>query len=230
MNTIENRPKIFNFYNSSIGRKIITGVTGLVLTLFIVFHITGNLLVIYNRNAYNEFAHFLDRLGILLYLVELILFGTVLFHIIIGVTLTIKNYKSRDISYQQNQSAGFPSRQSISSRTMIITGLILLIFLISHLLTFKFGEYEFTIINGIRMRNVSKLVIQTFHKPAYTITYTGVMIFLGFHLHHGIWSAFQSLSFMNSSWSSLAYRISTLVAVLITLGFISIPIVIYFNI
>ena len=229
MNTIETTPKILNFYNSPIGRKIITGVTGLVLTLFIVFHVTGNLLVIYNPNAYNEFAHVLDRLGILLYLVELILFGAALFHIIIGVSLTIKNHKSRDISYQQNQSAGFPSRQSISSRTMIITGLILLVFLISHLITFKFGQYDSITIHGVTMRDMSKLVIETFHKPAYTITYTGAIIFLGFHLQHGIWSAFQSLSFMNSSWSSLAYRMSSLVAVLITLGFIAIPIVIYFK-
>ena len=55
------------------------------------------------------------------------------------------------------------------------------------------------------------------------------MIFLGFHLQHGIWSAFQSLSLMNSSWSSMAYRMSSIVAALITLGFITIPIVIYFN-
>ena len=229
MTTIENRPKILNFYSSPIGKKIITGFTGLVLTIFVIFHATANLLLLTSSQAYNQLAHFLNSLGILLYLVELILLGAVIFHIIIGVIVTLNNQRSRPISYKKIQSAGVPSKQSISSRSMIITGLILLIFLVFHVLTFKFGQCDSIIINGIEMRDLSKLVRETFHKPTYTLTYSGVMIFLGLHLRHGIWSGMQSLGAMNSRWSSLAYGMTSFLAILITLGFIIIPIVIYLS-
>ena len=227
MTSIDTRPKILNFYSSPIGKKIITGVTGLVLTLFVIFHATGNLLLLTNPKAYNQLAHFLDSLGLLLFLVEAILMGALIFHITIGVILTFNNMRSRTIGYEKIQSAGFPSKQSISSRTMIFTGSVLLIFLISHLLTFKFVQCDYIVIDGITMRNLSKLVIEIFHQPIYTITYSGVMIFLGFHLSHGIWSGLQSLSLINSERSHIIHWISFLVAVLIALGFIAIPIVIY---
>ena len=229
MTSIDTRPKILNFYSSPIGKKIITGVTGLVLTLFVIFHATGNLLLLTNTKAYNQLAHFIDSLGVLLFLVEAILMGALIFHIIIGVILTLNNVRSRTIGYEKIQSAGFPSKQSISSRTMIFTGCVLLLFLISHLLTFKFGQCDYIVIDGIQMRNLSELVIQIFHQPIYTITYSGVMIFLGFHLSHGIWSGLQSLSLINSSTSYIIHWLSLLIAVLITLGFIAIPTVIYFQ-
>ena len=229
MTTIETRPKILNFYSSPIGKKIITGVTGLGLTIFVIFHATGNLLVLFSPEAYNQLANFIDSLGILLYLVEIILLGAVIFHVIIGVIIALNNQRSRPLGYQRIESAGFPSKQSISSRTMIITGLILLIFLVFHLLTFKFAKCDSIIINGIEMRNLSKLVIATFHKRIYAFSYSGVMIFLGLHLRHGIWSGLQSLGITNSRWSYLSYGVTGFLAILITLGFITIPIVIYLS-
>ena len=229
MTPIETRPRILNFYSSPIGKKIITGVTGLVLTLFVIFHAIGNLLLLTSSKSYNQLAHFIDSLGLLLFLVEAILMAALVFHIIIGLILSFNNMRSRIVGYKKIQSAGFPSKQSISSRTMIFTGSILLVFLISHLLTFKFGQCDSIVIDGIQMRNLSKLVIETFHQPIYTITYSGVMIFLGFHLSHGIWSGIQSLSLINSNTSHIIHWISFFVAVLITLGFIAIPIVIYFR-
>ncbi|HHP7231588.1 MAG TPA: succinate dehydrogenase cytochrome b subunit [Xenococcaceae cyanobacterium] len=229
MTTTETRPKISNFYHSPIGKKLITGITGLGLTIFVIFHATGNLLLLINPEAYNQLAHFIDNLGILLYLVELVLLVAVIFHAIMGVILTINNRRSRTIGYQKFNSAGVPSKQSLSSRSMIFTGLTLLTFLVFHLLNFKFGKCDLVTINGIEMRDLSKLVLETFQQPTYVVAYSGVMLFLGLHLRHGIWSGLQSLGLMNSRWSSLSYGVTSLGAILIALGFILIPIVIYLS-
>jgi succinate dehydrogenase / fumarate reductase cytochrome b subunit len=110
---------------------------------------------------------------------------------------------------------------------MILTGLILLVFLVFHLLNFKFGKYYSTIINGVEMRDLSRLVVEKFQSPFYTLGYFGVMSFLGLHLRHGFWSAFQSLGANNARWSSLIYSIALIFAILITVGFLVLPIGIY---
>ena len=107
MTSLETRPKILNFYSSPIGKKIITGVTGSVLTIFVIFHAAGNLLLLTSPKSYNQLGHFIDSLGILLYLIEAILVGVVIFHITIGVIITFNNKRSRSIGYQKIQSAGF---------------------------------------------------------------------------------------------------------------------------
>ena len=224
MNT---QPSTINFYHSSIGKKIITGVTGLGLTLFVLFHVTGNLVLFTSNEAYNQLAHFINSLGFLLYLVEFILLGLVVFHAAIAISIYINKQQARPIDYQQLKSAGEPSKQSISSRTMIITGLILLVFLVSHILTFKFGAYYPTVINGVEMRDLARLVIEKFQNPIYTFSYVGVMIFLGFHLRHGIWSAFQSLGAINTRLSPIIYTIALIIAALISVGFLVLPLAIY---
>ena len=228
--TNNEQPIIIKFYNSSIGKKIITGVTGLGLSLFVLFHMTGNLVLFTSPEAYNQLAHFLNSLGILLYLIEFILLGLVIFHVAIAISIQISKLQARPINYEQLKSVGEPSKQSISSRTMILTGLILLVFLVFHLLTFKFGTYYSTAINGVEMRDLARLVIEKFQSPVYTFSYVGVMIFLGFHLRHGVWSAFQSLGAINARLSPLIYAIAFIFAVLIAVGFLILPLAIYLGI
>ncbi|WP_036479032.1 succinate dehydrogenase cytochrome b subunit [Myxosarcina sp. GI1] len=229
MTVTDNRPKILSFYASPIGKKIITGVTGLGLSLFVLFHMTGNLVLLSSYQAYNQLAHFIDRLGILLYVVEFVLLGLAIFHVAAAIEIRLNSYKARGTNYSQLKSAGAPSKQSISSRTMIVTGLVLLVFLVFHLLTFKFGTYYSTSINGVEMRDLAKLVIEKFQHPLYAFGYAGVMIFLGFHLRHGVWSGFQSLGLLDSRLSSLVYAIALILAVFIAIGFIALPLAIYFG-
>ncbi|MDJ0690565.1 MAG: succinate dehydrogenase cytochrome b subunit [Xenococcaceae cyanobacterium MO_188.B32] len=224
---MNDRAIIIKFYNSSLGKKIITGVTGLGLSLFVLFHMTGNLVLLTDSEAYNQLAHFLNSLGILLYLVEFILLGLVVFHVAIAISIQINKQQARPLNYEQITSIGNPSKQSISSRTMIFTGLILLVFLVFHLLTFKFGTYYSTVINGVEMRDLARLVIEKFQSPVYTFSYVGVMIFLGFHLRHGVWSAFQSIGAMNARFSPLIYTFALILAVLISGGFLVLPLAIY---
>lgn len=229
MTISSDRPKLIGFYNSPIGRKIITGLTGLGLSLFVLVHMIDNLTLFASSAAYNQLAHFINSLGILLYIIEFTLLGLVIFHIAIAISIQLNTLQARPIGYSQIKSAGEPSKQSISSRTMIITGLVLLGFLILHLLTFKFGTYYSTTINGVEMRDLSSLVMEKFHSPIYAFGYAGVMIMLGFHLRHGLWSAWQSIGVLNSKVSPLVYAIALVLAILIAVGFIILPLSIYFG-
>jgi succinate dehydrogenase / fumarate reductase, cytochrome b subunit len=229
MTISSDRPKVINFYTSPIGKKIITGITGLGLTLFVLVHLLGNLTLFAGSKAYNQLAHFIDSLGILLYLIEFILLAIAIFHVVMGITIRLNTLKARPVGYSQLKSAGTPSKQSISSRSMLITGMVLLGFLILHLTTFKFGVYYSTVINGVEMRDLSSLVIEKFQNPIYAFGYAGVMIVLAFHLRHGIWSAGQSIGVLDSKMSPVIYAIALILAILIALGFIALPISIYFN-
>lgn len=229
MTLSSDRPKPINFYNSPIGKKIITGITGLGLSLFVLFHMAANLTLLTSSKAYNQLAHLLDSLGILLYIVEFTLLGLAIFHLIVGITIKLNTLQARTIGYRQLKSIGEPSKQSISSRSMMITGAVLLGFLVWHLSTFKFGTYDSTVIDGVEMRDLSSLVIEKFQNPIYAFGYTGVMIMLAFHLRHGIWSAWQSIGVLNSKISPAVYAIALILAILIAIGFIALPLSIFFG-
>ena len=229
MTASSDRP-IINFYTSPIGKKIITGITGLGLSLFVLFHMAGNLTLFAGSQAYNKLAHFLESLGILLYIVEFTLLGLGIFHAIVGISIRLNTLKARPVGYSSRlTSVGEPSKQSISSRSMAITGLILLGFLVLHLSTFKFGAYYSTVIDGVEMRDLSSLVIEKFHNPIYAFGYAGVMIMLGLHLRHGIWSAWQSIGVLDAKISPAVYAIALVLAILIAVGFIVLPLAIYFD-
>ncbi|MEM8719889.1 MAG: succinate dehydrogenase cytochrome b subunit [Cyanobacteria bacterium P01_G01_bin.39] len=221
--------KLIQFHNSQIGKKIITGLTGLGLSLFVLFHMAGNLALLTSSKRYNQLAHYIDSLGIILYIVEFTLLGLAIFHVIVGISIRLNILQARPIGYSQLKSAGEPSKQSISSRSMLITGSVLLGFLVWHLATFKFGSYYSTTIDGVEMRDLSSLVIEKFKNPIYAFGYAGVVIMLAFHLRHGIWSAWQSIGILNSKTSPPVYAIALIFAILIAIGFIILPLSIYFG-
>lgn len=223
------RPKLIQFYNSQVGKKIITGSTGLGLSLFILFHMAGNLALLISSKKYNQIAHFIDSLGLILYIIEFTLLGLAVFHVIVGISIRINSLHARPIGYSQLKSAGKPSKQSISSRSMLITGSVLLGFLVWHLVTFKFGSYYSTIVDGVEMRDLSSLVIEKFKNPIYAFGYAGVVIMLAFHLRHGIWSAWQSIGVLNSKTSPAVYAIALVFAILMAIGFVILPLLIYFG-
>jgi succinate dehydrogenase / fumarate reductase cytochrome b subunit len=115
---------------------------------------------------------------------------------------------------------------------MIFTGSILLLFIVGHVWTFKFGpgmaEGYVTMIDGEPSRDLYRLVIETFKNPVYVIGYTVVMALLGVHLRHGFWSAFQSLGAIKPSARKTMQSAGIVVALLLAVGFLSIPLYIYF--
>ncbi len=221
--------RLMAFYTSPIGKKILTGITGLGLTLFVLIHMIGNLSYFAGADAYNTYSHTLLSLGPLLWVVELGLLAFFLFHAAIGVNIFLGKRRARPEAYAKYKSAGGTSRQSLSSRTMVVSGIILLVFLVIHLLSFKYGTYYETMVDGTPMRDLARLMTEKFQSPLYTFGYVAVVCLLGFHLRHGFWSALQSLGAMTPKLAPGIYTLGVLIAILITIGFIAPPLWIYFS-
>lgn len=213
---------------SQVGRKILTGITGVLLVIFIITHLLGNLQLLYSDpTPFNTYGLKLQNFGVLLYIIEILLGLTFLLHAYIGVAIYLRKRKARKQGYEVYKSKGGPSKQSVASRTMIITGIVLLVFLVIHLIQFRFGATEETMIGQEAARNLHLLVMQTFSNIGWVIFYVGVTLLLGFHLRHGIWSALQSLSAMKPSWSKGIYSAAFVLGALLALGFVILPVLIY---
>ena len=219
---------------NSIVRKLITGVTGLGLTLFVLMHMIGNLSYFSpDPDAYNKYAHFLMELGPLLYAVEIGLVVFFLLHAYLGVSIWRRKRNARPALYEEYRSAGSPSRQTTSSRSMIFTGVVLLVFTILHLISFKYGpsitEGYIVSVDGVEMRDLKRLLEERFASPAYTFAYVAVMILLALHLRHGVWSALQSLGAMTPKLTPVIYGIGVALGAGISIGFFVLPLYIYFG-
>lgn len=228
-NAKEGRPSFSGMWLSQVGKKILTGVTGIGLTLFVLLHMIGNLSYFTGNDAYNAYAHFLLSLGPLLYLAELGLLAFFVFHVVMGISIARGKRQARKASYKSLRSSGGPSKQSLSSRSMIVTGIIILVFLVIHLKTFKFGPVYNTTVDGESIRDLATLLTEKFQSPLYAFGYVGVMLLLGFHLRHGVWSAFQSLGATNPRLTPIIYTVGALVGVVIALGFLVLPLWIFFT-
>ncbi|MCZ6634346.1 MAG: succinate dehydrogenase cytochrome b subunit [bacterium] len=222
---------------SSIGKKILMSLTGLAMFGFLLGHLLGNLpLLMLEKSAddYNRYSHFLIGLGGLLILIELILLGGLLFHAWTAVSIVRGKRRARPERYHKVQSAGGASRKTLGASTMILTGLVILLFVPLHLKTFKFGpgasgEKEYvTVVDGVEMRDLHKLVMETFQDPIYVAWYVLAMICLGFHLSHAFWSAFQSLGLYHDRYTPWLYSGGRVLAFLISAGFLVVPVWIYF--
>jgi succinate dehydrogenase / fumarate reductase cytochrome b subunit len=226
--------KFTSLFSSPIGRKLLTGITGLALTLFVIVHMVGNLTFFSsNPNAYNEYSHTLLSLGPLLYFVELVLLLFVFVHIVLGVRIYLGKQAARPVDYAAYRSAGEPSRQTVSSRTMIVTGVVLAAFLVFHIMSFKYGpglgEGYVVTVDGVQMRDLKRLMVEKFADPLYAFGYPAIMVLLAFHLRHGIWSALQSLGAMNPRLTPAVYAVGGVLAVLIAIGFLVLPLWIFFS-
>ena len=213
---------------SQVGRKILTGITGILLVVFVIVHLLGNLqLLDPDPEPFNAYGATLHGFGILLYAVEIGLAIVILLHAFIGISIWLRKRKARRNGYVESRSKGGPSKQSVASRTMIITGSVLLIFLVIHLIQFRFGPDVRAVIDGESVHDLHLLVDRTFSHIGWVIFYVGVMLLLGFHLRHGIWSALQSLGAMKPRWSRGIYSLALVLGLLIALGFVILPIIIY---
>jgi succinate dehydrogenase / fumarate reductase cytochrome b subunit len=137
------------------------------------------------------------------------------------------------VAYYKVTGAGKPSRKSPGSTTMIYTGIVVFVFLILHLKTFKFGpdiaDGYVVQISGESMRDLYRLVVEVFSNKWYVLWYVMAMIPLGLHLSHGFWSAFQSLGAYHPRYTPVLYAAGYAFAVAIAGGFLIIPLWIYFR-
>lgn len=220
------------FTRSSIGRKIIVAITGLALVLFLAGHLTGNLLIFAGRDAFNDYAQFLHEVfhGAGVWIARAGLLVCFVVHVWFTILLTKENKTSRT-RYAHDATVQAPK----SSRIMIWSGLTILAFVIFHLLHFTvkagtdfstFLDFENLTAHGEPRHDAWKMVIVGFNNPFVVIFYLIGMTLLCSHLSHGVSSIFQTLGLRSKKTASPIKFISNAYAVVIYLGFISIPIAI----
>ena len=203
-------------FRSSVGTKILIGATGLLLFLYLIIHIAGNLTVFAGPAFFNKYAFTLES-NPLIPVIEIGLLLIALIHVYKTVRMYLGNQQARPVSYQRKKYAGRPSRKSIASATMIVSGLWLLVFVIIHVKAFRYGT-EYAWPEG--GRDLYRLEMENFSNPLVVGFYALSMIIVGSHLWHGITSAFQSLGLDHPKVTPKLLVAGKVIAVLIAGGFI----------
>ena len=213
------------FLGSTVGKKYLMGATGLIWAGFVLAHMAGNLLIFVSHDAYNAYGHALTS-GNIIYVAEAVLVVAFLVHVYTAISLTITNRTAKEQKYAV--AAKGTKKVSLASRTMAIQGTLILAFLIYHLITFKYGVYYETTVNGVVMRDLARLMAEVFQSTAYVAWYVVCLVLLGFHLSHGIGSSFQSLGLMEGSYRNTWKKLSFGYATIVALGFIAQPLYLFF--
>lgn len=213
-----------SFFASSVGRKLIVALSGFFLCLFLVFHLTVNLFLFKadGGRVFDSYAEFLATYP-LLRPIEIGLFLLFLLHAIYAVWLWFKNRAARPEGYTLKRSGEV---SSLSSRIMIITALVVLVFLVIHINTFFIQSRFFSGENGPTM---FERVATAFAQPVTVAFYVIALIFLAYHLRHGFQSAFQTLGLRNERYLKLIEGIAVIFWLLIPLGFALMPLYFLFR-
>ena len=209
------------FLSSLITTKLIVGITGLLLFLYLILHIAGNLMVFLGQDVFNRYSHALIS-NPLVVPVELGLVIVFLIHFFKGIRLTLENRAARPVPYAVKKMAGGTSQKSLASSTMIVTGLALLVFIPIHVKMFKYGpEYQY---GATAMRDLYRVEMENFRSPLSVGLYVLAMVVVGFHLWHGVASSFQSLGLSGPRFTPFIRKTGKAFAVLIAVGFIAIAV------
>jgi len=210
---------------STIGRKQLMAVTGLLWSGFVLSHMAGNFLMFVGAEAYNKYSYFLVS-NPLIYLAEAALVLTILVHAVSGIRLAIQNRNARPQKYSMTPSGDKAPR--FQSRWMAFHGSLILVFLVYHLITFKFGTYYSVTYDGVEMRDIHRLLIEVFQSPAYVVGYIFCVIAVGFHLSHGFYSSFATLGLYHPRYSAMLNKFGYFYGFIVAGGFISQPLYVFF--
>ena len=211
---------IFTFFQSSIGKKILMATTGILLSLFLVTHLLGNLMLFGGPEIFNNYVHSLAKMKPIIRLAEVFLTLLFLGHIISGILITLENKKAKPISYKISPG---PDTTKLHSRSMAVSGSIFFIFLVFHLQTFW---WSFQKLHGVDA-NFYNIVLDSnigYNNPMVACFYIFALMLLSMHLRHGFQSAFQTFGVGDFRYKALLEKVSILFWLVIPLGFISIPI------
>jgi len=207
---------VARFYDSSIGKKAVMAVTGLVLFGFLILHMLGNLQVFLGREVMNHYAETLHGNPGLLWVARVVLLVSVVLHTWAAIQLTAVKAAARPVAYiKQGNVQG-----STGSRTMMLSGPVIALFVIGHLLHFTTGTIHPQFVELHAYENV----ITGFANPIAAGLYIVAMILVGFHLSHGIWSMFQSIGFSHPRYTPLIKKFAGVFSWILIAGFISVPI------
>lgn len=212
---------MLQFLKSTVGRKYLMAATGLVWMGFVVGHMAGNMLILFSADAYNQYGHAIVSNKILLYGTELTLAGAIAVHIFCAVSLTRQNRAARGTRYAVDTNG--EKGTTWASRYMAVQGSAILAFIISHLITFKYGKFYETTVDGVVMRDLHRLVVEVFHNPKYVAWYVLCLLLLMFHLSHGAASVFQSFGILEKKMQAEVKKLAWTYALIVACGFLSQP-------
>jgi succinate dehydrogenase / fumarate reductase cytochrome b subunit len=211
--------KLQHFWHSTVGKKIVMALTGLIMVGFVVLHMVGNLQVFISAEKINNYGMMLHGpLHEVTLLLRAVLLVSVVLHIVAAVQLTRMENAARPIGYAKR----VPQAATLASRTIRWGGLFLAIFIVLHLLHFTTGQIHPDFIPGDVYHNL----ISGMRSPLVAISYLVAMIFLGLHLYHGAWSSFRSLGAVEPKPHPLSRPIALGLALVVWLGFSVVPLAI----
>ncbi|WP_296637813.1 succinate dehydrogenase cytochrome b subunit [Polaribacter sp.] len=218
------------FFKSSIGRKVSMALSAFFLMVFLLQHLSINMMSVFSAELFNEVSHFMGSNPVVQFALQPVLIFGVVFHFVMGLILEIKNNKARKVSYAQNNGA---ANSSWMSRNMIWSGLAILAFITLHFIDFWFPEINTKFIQGDwsglhngEFRYYHELQ-EKFVNPIRVAGYCIAFVFLGLHLAHGFTSAFQSVG--AASLRKKLGVIGKAYAIIVPLGFIIIALYHHLN-
>jgi len=214
--------RLFRFLTTSIGQKMLMAATGLLLIGFLLVHMAGNLLVFVGPEAYNAYSHRLVS-NPLIYVAEGVLLALFVGHFATGIRVVLRNRAARPTPYVLKRWAGGTSHKSLASTTMILSGLLVLVFVPLHIWGFKFGRW-YPSATEPQVRDLYRLVVEEFQSPLLVAWYVLAMVVIGFHLWHGFGSGFESLGVQHKQ---ALRRFGQALAVVIAGGFVLVPIALF---
>lgn len=212
------------FYRSTIGKKIIMAISGLIGIAFVIGHMAGNLQAFIGAeklNAYGALLH--GPLAELLWIVRVVLIVAVVLHVLMAYQLTRRAHAARPVEYKQRA----PQVSTWAARTMRWGGVLLLVFIVLHILHFTTGQVDPARWRGrldaAGRHDVYGNLVASFRIWWVSLFYVVAMIFLGLHLYHGAWSSVRTLGYAPSSPQPLRRRLALIVAALVWIGFTVVP-------
>ena len=201
-------------FESSVGTKLLIGLTGLFLFLYLIIHIVGNLMVFLGPDTFNAYSAALVGNPIII-LIEAVLLVIFIVHIYKAIAMFVANRKARPVKYAMKRSAGHTTRKSLASTTMIVSGFWLLVFIVLHVKAFKFGPpYER---EGVH--DLYRIEFENLGHPLTVAFYMLSMLVVGSHLWHGVASSLQSLGADHPVWTPRIRTFGQLMAIAIAGGF-----------
>ncbi|MFF8368031.1 succinate dehydrogenase [Streptomyces lydicus] len=219
----DRRPSLAaTLWGSSVGKKTVMAVSGLIMLLYLVVHMIGNLKIFFGAAEFNHYAHWLRVVGEpfmheewTLWLVRVVLLAAVVAHATSAYQLSRRDIRARPATYVHKKP-----RASYATRTMRWGGIILGLFLVWHLLDLTTG----TVHAGFRPGHPYQNVVDTFSTWYGNVIYLVAMVALGLHVRHGFWSAAQSLGVGSRSRDRLLKTTANALALVLTVGFVSVPV------
>jgi len=207
---------IARFWQSSVGKKIVMGVTGVIMVAFLVVHVGGNLQLFLGREVFNKYSAILHTSEEALWLVRIILIVSVVLHVIAAYQLTMRDRAARPIPYAKRE----PQASTLASRFMRVGGVIILAFIPIHILNFTTGDLHPEFARG----DVYGNVIFAFRDwPLLSAFYIAAMVFVGLHVYHGAWAMLRTLGIAKPSPRPMERTLVTALAWFIAVGFMLLP-------